>query len=233
MASRSTSGARSKRAAEAQEWRGIPLPRGRHNLDPEIVRSSQRERLLRAMLECVGERGYQATTVSQVVAAARVSTNTFYEFFADKLDCFIALCDEEARGLLDAALEGASAPTWREAVHRGVAGYLGWWRERPAFSRAYLIELPAAGPPAVEQRIRAARPFAEMFEALGARARREEPGLPAPPKLAPDLLIVGIIELVAREVGAGRIDRLDEIGADLAAVIIGLLGSGDEPATAP
>lgn len=113
-----------------------------------------------------------------------------------------------------------------------MTAYLRWWRERPAFSRAYLLELPAAGPPAVDQRIRAARPFAEVFEALGARARREEPGLAAPPRIAPELLILGITELVAREVGAGRIDRLDEIAADLEAVIIGLLGSGGEPARA-
>jgi AcrR family transcriptional regulator len=215
-----------------QEWRGEPLPRGRHKLDPKTVKSSQRERLLRAMLESVGERGYQATTVSQVAAAARVSPNTFYEFFADKLDCFIALCDEEARGLLDAALVGASAPTWREAVRRGVAEYLRWWQDRPAFSRAYLLELPAAGRPAFEQRIRASRPFAEMFRGLAVRARAEEPELPAPPKLGPDLLIVGVIEIVAREVGAGRADRLQEMSADLEALIITLLSSGDRPAQA-
>src|SRR2546422_355315 len=35
------------------------------------------------MLECVGRDGYEATTVPQVVATARVSRNSFYEFFAD------------------------------------------------------------------------------------------------------------------------------------------------------
>ena len=56
---------------------GEPLPRGRHKLGAEAVRASQRERLIRAMLETVAERGYEATTVPEVVARARVSRNAF------------------------------------------------------------------------------------------------------------------------------------------------------------
>ena len=82
------------------KWRGEPLPRGRHKLAAEAVRNSQRARIVRAMLECVGRDGYEATTVPQVVATARVSRNAFYEFFADKADCFIAACDEAAQELL-------------------------------------------------------------------------------------------------------------------------------------
>src|SRR3954449_6066659 len=78
------------------------LPRGRHALPAEEVRASQRERLLAAMLESVGEHGYAATTVPAVVAGARVSRNAFYELFDDKTDCFLALCDELAGQLLDA-----------------------------------------------------------------------------------------------------------------------------------
>ena len=82
-------------------WQGEPLPRGRHKLAPDDVRASQRERLVRAMLETVAERGYEATTVPDVVARARVSRNAFYEFFDDKIDCFIAACDDAAAEMLD------------------------------------------------------------------------------------------------------------------------------------
>jgi hypothetical protein len=46
------------------------LPRGHHKLPPEVVRASQRSRLLNAMLDFVAERGYGATTVPAVVARA-------------------------------------------------------------------------------------------------------------------------------------------------------------------
>src|SRR6266542_2460766 len=103
----------SKRKSKA--WRGEPLPRGRHKLSAEAVRTSQRERLLRAMVECVGERGYAETTVPRVVAAARVSRSSFYAFFEDKTDCFIAACDEASSDLLASLMELASEPDWVEA----------------------------------------------------------------------------------------------------------------------
>src|SRR3954449_11127429 len=123
------------------------LPRGRHALPAHVVRASQRERLLAAMLESVAEHGYEATTVPEVVAAARVSRNAFYALFRDKLDCFLALCDEAATEMLDTLLaQRAQADGWVDALRTGAGLYLRWWRERPAFSRAYFVALPTAGP---------------------------------------------------------------------------------------
>ena len=210
-----------------QPWRGTPLPPGRHKLPPSEVRASQRERLLRAMLEEVAAHGYAATTVPNVVAAARVSRNAFYALFDDKLDCFLALCDEEAVGLFEAASAAGAEPNWRDAVRRGVEAYLRWWQERPAFSRAYFTEMPAAGPAAVAQRERQSDPYRQMFAALGARARVEEPGLPPMPALAARLAVVGVTELVAEEVRAGRTDRLSELRDDLADAVIALFAGAD------
>lgn len=212
----------SARGAE-ESWQGTPLPRGRHKLPPDAVRASQRERLLRAMLELVGEHGYAATTVPAVVAAARVSRNSFYELFDDKLDCFLALCDETARDMFDAVVASAAEPGWRDAVLRGTEAYLEYWRARPAFSRAYFSELPSAGPAAVAQRERASQTFRELFEALSARARVEEPDLPPAQELGPRLLVGGITEIVAAEVRAGRTARLPELRDSMAATIAAVI----------
>ena len=100
-------------------WQGEPLPRGRHKLPVSTVRASQRERIVRAMLESVGRDGYEVTTVPRVVATARVSRNAFYEFFADKADCFIAACDEAAQELLAELVDLVSEPDWVQAMWRG------------------------------------------------------------------------------------------------------------------
>lgn len=205
-----------------QPWRGTPLPPGRHKIPPSEVRASQRERLLRAMLEEVAAHGYAATTVPNVVAAARVSRNAFYALFDDKLDCFLALCDEEAVGLFEAVSAAGAEPDWREAVRNGMEAYLRWWQERPAFSRAYFTEMPAAGPKAVAQRERQSDPYRQVFAALGARARAEEPDLPPMPTLAARLAVVGVTELVAEEVRAGRTDRLSGLRDELADAVIAL-----------
>src|SRR5438552_15273623 len=51
--------------------------------------SIARARIFEGMASVVGERGYAATTISDVVKAASISRRTFYEHFQDKEDCFV------------------------------------------------------------------------------------------------------------------------------------------------
>jgi AcrR family transcriptional regulator len=181
-----------------------PLPRGRHKLSPEEVRESQRQRLLRAMLESVGERGYEATSVPQVVALAKVSRNAFYELFSDKLDCFLVLCEAMAKQLLDEVFRPRGFTDRREAVRDGARRYLEHWQSRPLFARAYLIELPTAGTPALEQRARAYELFSRQFEVVAEWARQQEPELAPLHPRATRFLVWSITELVTAEVAADR-----------------------------
>ena len=206
-----------------EPWRGQPLPRGRHKLTSDTVRASQRERLERAIVELVAEHGFESTTVPMVVATARVSSNAFYDFFADKTDCFIAACDEVARDLLAELVVLTAEPDWVRAMRRGAAVYLRWWQQRPAFARAYLLSPQSAGERALEQRERAYELFRAMFADLGRRARAEQPDLPPLSPLVPRVLVVAITELVAEEVRAGRIEALGEMEAELSHLATRLL----------
>src|SRR5207248_1695630 len=49
----------------------LMIPPGRHALPADAVGQRQRERLLRAMVACVGREGYKETTIADVVATAR------------------------------------------------------------------------------------------------------------------------------------------------------------------
>jgi AcrR family transcriptional regulator len=175
------------------------------------------------MLECVAEYGFDGTTVPMVVSAARVSSNAFYAFFADKAECFLAACDEEAGKLLTELAALASEPDWIQAMRKGTSSYLGWWSGRPAFARAYLLSLQNAGEPAREQRERTYELFRAMFEDLGRRARAEQPELPPLSPVIPRVLVLAITELVAEEVYAGRVDRLRELEDEISRLAIRLL----------
>jgi AcrR family transcriptional regulator len=175
------------------------------------------------MLECVGRDGYEATTVPDVVATARVSRNAFYEFFQDKADCFIAVCDQTSEELLGELLELAGEPDWIHAMREGARRYLLWWQERPTISSAYLVSLPTVGGRALEQRERHYAAFHVMFEDLGRRARAEQPELPPLSDLVPRVLVVAITELVAQEVRAGRTAKLTDLSDEIALLAIRLL----------
>jgi AcrR family transcriptional regulator len=197
-----------------------PLPRGRHNLSREHVLGSQRRRLIMAMLDQVAEKGYPATTVGDVVSAARCSRNAFYELFEDKEACYIAAADEAGADMLAALNAAAQAEeTWLAALRSGTRSYLRWWVEHPRYAAAYLIDLPAAGRRALEQRDRVYADFAAMFEGLAARARTEQPLPPLPP-LAPRLLVMAITELIAQEVRMGRVGALMDLEDELVRFIV-------------
>jgi AcrR family transcriptional regulator len=217
---------------EEEAWRGDPLPRGRHKLARGTVRSSQRERLLRAMVQCVAQHGFDSTSVPMVVATARVSSNAFYDFFTDKTDCFLTACDGVARELLEELSSLSAEPDWIEAMRKGAGIYLRWWQQRPAFARAYLLSLQSAGERALEQRERTYAMFRAMFADLGRRARAEQPGLPPLPPLIPRILVLTITELVAEEVRAGRTEKLRELEPDLARFAIRLLADDTTAASA-
>lgn len=213
-------------------WRGQPLPRGRHKLPADEVRSSQRERLLRSMLECVAECGFEGTTVSMVVSAARVSSNAFYKFFADKTDCFLSACDGVAGELLAELVALTAEPDWIQAMRKGARIYLRWWAQRPAFARAYLLSLQSAGERADEQRERTYAMFRGMFAELARRARAEQSELPALSPLVPRVLVLAITGVVADEVRAGRTARLEELADDVARLAIKLLADDQTAAAA-
>ena len=129
--------ARGKRQAEPLGDLG-PLPGGHHGLSREQIADSQRERLLAAIAHEVATRGYRATTITEVVKLAKVSTRDFYEHFEGKEDCFLAafeavhdyltqlIGDEVAKAddwphqviaALRAALRFLAAnPTWRASA---------------------------------------------------------------------------------------------------------------------
>jgi AcrR family transcriptional regulator len=214
-------------ADDGERWTGEPLPRGRHKLGREAVRASQRERLLRAMEELVGDRGYEATTVPLVVAAARVSSNTFYGLFTDKADCFIALCEVHGDELLAALLAGGGPPASREealgALDRGIDVYLRWWRDRPRIARAYFLELPLAGERAIAERDRQYERFAALHRAIGEGARAVQPGLAPLRDIDVTAAVIVITEIVAREIRAGRLEQLGDLHGELRHLLLKLL----------
>ena len=206
---------------KAQSAPPEPLPRGRHKLSREDVRDSQRRRLIEAMLDQVAELGYPATTVGDVVSAARCSRNAFYELFEDKEACYIAAADETGVEMLDALISAAQQEdSWLDALRSGTRSYLRWWVDHPRYAAAYLIDLPTAGRRALEQRDRVYADFAAMFEGLAARARAEQPLLPPLPALAPRLLVTAITELIAQEVRQGRVDELMGLEDELVRFIV-------------
>jgi AcrR family transcriptional regulator len=140
------------------------LPRGPHSLTREQVAANQRMRVGMAMLEAVGEKGYVATTVSDVVARAGVSRKAFYQHFANKQECFLATYDaiaSEGRRRVARAFRNAEGrPDRMETAIRSVFEAA---MEHPDAMRLAITEITAVGPAGIERRERAITDYAQLI----------------------------------------------------------------------
>jgi AcrR family transcriptional regulator len=207
------------------------LPSGRHSLARDIVLASQRGRLLEAMAEAVAEHGYGTTTVADVVARAGVSRKTFYEHFSDKEDCFLATYDTGVAFVL-AQVAAAALVTgdWRDRARTGLRTFLETLAAEPAFTRAIILEVHAAGAAARRRHRDVLAVFAERYREINAQARAEDAAVAPLPEPIPLAIVGAIIEVVAARVSDGGLDGLPDLAEPLGAFVIRNVAPAAAPA---
>jgi AcrR family transcriptional regulator len=183
--------------------------------------TGHRARLTGGLAAAIAEKGYAAATIADVVRHAHVSKRTFYEHFADKEACFLALYSETTDGLL-ALIAGEVARAqggWEQRLAVAARAYFDRVAAEPALIRSGLIEIRAAGPAARALRRDVQRRYAEMLRSLSEEAAAEDPSVtPLSPGLA-TAVVGGIDELMLEAVEAGQERRLGEL-ADVAVELI-------------
>ena len=85
----------------------------RPSVKSAILVRERRSALVRAAIDVFSEKGYFASRVTDVAAAAGVSQGTVYNYVKCKEDLLYMICDDHFRGyerIVNAALEKASSP---------------------------------------------------------------------------------------------------------------------------
>jgi len=162
-------------------------------------RELRRQPILEAMIGVVGQKGFWSTSVGDVVAEAHASRATFYKYFDDKQDCFLAAYELAAERIFEAALAGCDrAEPWPEPVRGGLAAIVELFAAEPELARTAVVEVAAAGDEA-RRRHRAV---------LGRLARLLDEGRrPRRPRLPPNTALMavgGVAALIFDELRAGR-----------------------------
>jgi AcrR family transcriptional regulator len=171
------------------------------------VIANQRARLFAAIVAVVSEKGYEATTVADVVKLSGVSRSAFYEHFANKGDCLAAAAAE---------LIEPTFAEMRDFEHRrdALGRLLELLDDQPAAARAWFIELPAVGP--VGQAV-VERGMMALSELLAGSDRGRDPDLSR-------ALVAGVYKLIQT-----RLCRGEEGAAAIAADLWTWLASVEDP----
>lgn len=112
----------------------------------EVAERNQRERLFAAMVATVAEKGYEATTVADLVQLSGVSRSAFYRHYDDKQACFLAAVEAMVEPTLRRLGADESAPAGMERARQAFASLIELIVAQPAAAKMCIVEVYAAGP---------------------------------------------------------------------------------------
>ena len=155
---------------DSSELRDRRLRPGAGTLRAEVVRN-QRERIYAAMVAVVSEKGYEATTVADLVALSGVSRSDFYKHFTSKQACFVAMVETLVEPMVETVRQ-RSIGADEERVREVFEAFIGMAVRQPATARVCIVELHAAG----EEAEQAIDRLFDAFEELVLEASRRISG---------------------------------------------------------
>ncbi|HVY97527.1 MAG TPA: helix-turn-helix domain-containing protein [Solirubrobacterales bacterium] len=178
-----------------------PLPRDGSGRARGEIAGEQRQRAIRAIARCSWEKGYAATTVADIVAAAGIGRAAFYEQFRNKEDVYLAA---QAHGL-----EGAAAVTaarffgeapWPERIWNACDGLLEYISGRPHLAHMQMVESYSVGVAALRRSLQNRMAFTLFLE----EGYRQRPEAEALPRVSSEAATGGIEELIRHRVARGQ-----------------------------
>jgi AcrR family transcriptional regulator len=174
---------------------------------------AQRTLLLDAMTRAAGELGYEACRVEDVLGLSGLSRSTFYKFFADKRECFMAAFEVAVEGLFAAAEAAAGSVGPESRLEAGIAAVLGKLAGEPATARLAMVEIRTVGAEGEERFETASKRFVGLIA--------EGQCLP-PPGIELELAeraVCIVTTVLWMEIGAGRTKELERLVPALVAAI--------------
>jgi len=206
----------------------VTVPRGRHAPPLEVRLTVQRQRLFEAASKVFSRVGYAEASAEAISREAGMSKATFYEHFANKEECILALVDaagRATRAAVAAAAEGVGED-FQARVHARTARFLQGLSLFPEMARVVMVDIIGVGPIGAAKRD-------EMLQAFGdflvEENRQAHESYGAPLFASPDdaYAIVGaIMELASRQLRTGHPATMAELEPVIERVVAGVLEQG-------
>lgn len=180
-----------------------------------------RSRLLDALVDSIVEDGYRETTVADIVRHARTSRRTFYEHFASKEECFVALLAAVNAEMLEAIPRAVDPDSpWQDQVRQAIEAWIAFAESRPAITLSWIREVPALSVPTCRQDM--TDDFVRMIQTLCDTEPLRAAGVGPVPRELALMLLGGLRELAATTVEDGG--RISDVSETAVRASIALLG---------
>jgi AcrR family transcriptional regulator/DNA-binding MarR family transcriptional regulator len=181
------------------------------------VAEMQRSRLLAAATRVVDELGYEHATVANITRRARVSRLTFYDLFANREDCLVAVLQDAAlRVGREFEREGLAELPWRERVRGGLWTILSFLDREPVLARVCVVQALRGSQGVLERREEILRDLAGILDEGRGEGSR---GAECPPLTAEGLVGAAFAIVYARLLRGDR-EPLTGLYSELMGMIV-------------
>ena len=197
--------------------------------DPAVDDGHRRGRILWALASCMTEKGYQATTISDIAREARVSKTIVYTHFRDKEQCLLELYSRANDNVLTVVREAqerarSAGLPWRRRLREGIGAYFETLATGPEVAWAALVEVQAAGRSALALRRTMIDRYVDLLCEVADGLAAERPDEVRP--VSRDLVLAavgGINEIMLARVERGETAQIREDADVATAAVVGLL----------
>jgi AcrR family transcriptional regulator len=175
--------------------------------------SGFRTRLLDGLAESITRDGYRNTTVADIVRHARTSRRTFYEHFASKETCFVALLTDANAAMIREIIASVdpTAP-WTTQVRQAVERWITLAEDKPAITLSWIRDVPSLGAAARELQRDTMAAFVTMIQTLCDTGEWRAAGVGPVSRQLAIMLIGGLRELIATTVeDGGRVSDMTDV----------------------
>jgi AcrR family transcriptional regulator len=170
--------------------------------------------------------GYADATAEAIAREAGMSKATFYEHFANKEECILALFDAAIDVVIEAmrhAGEEHAGEDPHARIHAAVGAFLNVLAGFPDDAQTLLVEIIGAGPRAMERRDRALATLADYIDGIN-QADAERGDVPRLASSDDSFAIVGaVVELASRQLRTGEPGDIRALEPVVERLIFGLL----------
>jgi len=179
-----------------------------------------RDRLLEGLAAALDEKGFAEVTIADIARHARVSKRTFYEHFAGKQDCLLALYVASSERALARIADSIDPALELDAqIRKTTEVYFSSMQERPALLRTLLVEILAAGPRGLEVRRRINRRYAELLRKVVASSRPHGGERHTLSGAMATAIVGGLNELMLQAAEGGDLTRLRRLARPAAVLV--------------
>ncbi|MGH8494273.1 MAG: TetR/AcrR family transcriptional regulator [Moraxellaceae bacterium] len=158
-----------------------------------------------------------------IAREASVSKRTFYEHFANKEACFLALYKENSARILAVLRTAVVLPElpMLERINRGTEAYLAVMQSQAPLMKRLYIDILKLGDEGMQAKRHVVQQFADLLIGLYEEERQRLPGMPV---LKPELVlgvIAGLNELILFKIEDGEAGQLMELVETSRLMILG------------